>query len=106
MWKRLVNCRTWWMTVASVLLSAVPAQAFYWYDWPGSRIPPPRTVIPPPEWPEGPQWPGDPPSVTPPVVTPPGAVPEPGTAVAALVGLGAIAIARAWRKKHRQPSGS
>ena len=78
---------------------AAPAEAFYWYGWPGGPRPP-KTVVPPDKPgnpPENPP-PENPPPENPP---PPNGVPEPGTAVAALVGLGALAVSRAWRRKSQ-----
>lgn len=94
----------WWNLLAAVavLASAGPADAFYWYGWPGSQIPPPRTVITPPNK-DHPGSPPDvppvgPPSTTPPD-TPPSPTPEPATAFAALAGLSALAAARVWRRR-------
>jgi len=93
----------WWNLVAAmvVLVSAGPAGAFYWYGWPGSQIPPPRTIVTPPHK-NHPGTPPEVPPVGPPIETPPGGppspTPEPATALAALAGLGALAAARAWRR--------
>ena len=75
--------------------AATPARAFYWFDWPGSNIPRPPTLIDNPR-------PGDPPPPTGrvepgptgpevPINNPPGGptpgpnpVPEPATALLAL----------------------
>jgi hypothetical protein len=95
----------WAAAVAAVLASAGPAPAFYWYGWPGSRVPPRKTIVGPPGAPENPPVfpPLMPPVNSPPELppTPPGPVPEPGTALAALAGLGALAAARMWRGRRR-----
>jgi hypothetical protein len=101
------RCAIWWGSVAAVgmvLAFAEPAQAFYWAGWPGSKIPPERTVI-------GPQHkdtPGNPPERVPvgPASTaspiPPGQqVPEPASALAAIIGFGALAALRAVRRGKR-----
>jgi MYXO-CTERM domain-containing protein len=88
--------------VVALLTSAEPVSAFYWYGWPGSKLPPDRTVVTPPHK----DKPGNPPERPPvnppeqPPVIPPGSpVPEPATALAALAGLGALAATRAWRRR-------
>jgi hypothetical protein len=90
------------LAIAALLMSAEPARAFYWYGWPGSKLPPDRTVVTPPHK----DKPGNPPERPPvnppnnPPVIPPGTpVPEPATALAALTGLGAMAALRAWRRR-------
>lgn len=93
--------------LAGLAASAGPAGAFYWYthtdktvispkdkDKPGN--PPGRPPVNPPGNPP----PGNPPPGNP----PPSPVPEPATALAALVGLGALGAARAWRRKHADAS--
>jgi MYXO-CTERM domain-containing protein len=84
---------------AGLLVLAGPAQAFYWYGWPGSQLPPDRPVITPPND-DKPGNPPDRPPVNPPPEEPPpnNPTPEPGTAVVALVGLGAIAARRLMRQ--------
>src|SRR5215211_393146 len=90
----------WVAAVAGLLSSAEPVGAFYWYGWPGSKLPPDRTVITPPHEDKPGNPPDRPPVNPPPDETPPNnPTPEPGTALAALIGLGAIAVRRAWRRK-------
>src|SRR5262245_12424757 len=88
--------------VVAILASAEPAEAFYWYGWPGSKLPPDRTVVTPPHK-DKPGTPPDRPPVTPPdqpPITPPGSpVPEPGTGLVALLGLGALVATRRWRRR-------
>ncbi|HVL15734.1 MAG TPA: PEP-CTERM sorting domain-containing protein [Gemmata sp.] len=79
------------VAMLGVVTFAAPADAFYWYGWPGGPKPP-KTVTPPPEEPP----PEEPPPKEPPPTT---VTPEPGTAMAALIGLGALA---AWRRTRRQ----
>jgi MYXO-CTERM domain-containing protein len=97
----------WVVAVTAVVLTAVPAQAFYWRGWPGSRVIVAPTLIPTND--EG--NPGNPPQPFPypgtennypPPVGPPGPenVPEPGTGLAGLLGLGAVAVARWVRRKR------
>lgn len=106
--------------VAATLAVCGPAQAFYWHDWPGSRVLVQQTVIPqqhqnstanpptstPPETTPGP-GPGTPRTPPPPIGPPVGGdkppvgpqqTPEPGTGLLALLGLGAMAAARRWRR--------
>jgi len=97
-----------WAAVAA-LATAGPAQAFYWYGWPGSAQPRPRSLVPadsaklPPNPTADPTVPpgGEPPepgTPVPPVETPnPEHVPEPATGVAVLVGLGVLAARRLRR---------
>ena len=90
----------WIAAVAGLLSTAGPARAFYWYGWPGSKLPPDRTVITPPHQDKPGNPPDRPPVTPPPDTTPPGtSTPEPSTALAALIGLGALTARRAWRKK-------
>jgi hypothetical protein len=102
--RRLGRTRWKWLyAIAAVVAAPQCATAFYWCEWPGSRVPRERTVLspgqqhipgnPPPHVPIGP------PVVNPPV-GPPNSVPEPGTALAALLGLGAMAGWKALRKKR------
>jgi MYXO-CTERM domain-containing protein len=94
---------SWLSAVVAVLLLTGPAQAFYWYGWPGSRVPPRKTIVGPPDKhaPENPpEVPVNPP-VVPPVVPPTEPVPEPATALAALAGLGALAAARLAANRRR-----
>ena len=91
----------WAATLAATVSSPGAASAFYWYGWPGSKLPPDRTVITPPHQ-EKPGNPPDRPPVNPPPEQPPpnNPTPEPGTALAALIGLGAVAARRAWRRSR------
>jgi hypothetical protein len=106
--------------VIAALAACGPAHAFYWQGWPGSQLripptliltppqsapisPPPETVTPPP--PLGPPVPvNQPPGGTPsgPPVGPPEHTPEPATGLLGLVGVGALAAVRKWRKKASQ----
>src|SRR5688500_18916915 len=98
---RRLRARFCWFAAAAGLLAASgPAQAFYWYGWPGSKLPPDRTVITPPND-DKPGNPPDRPPVKPPTTPPPpnNPIPEPGTAVVALAGLGAIAARRIFRRR-------
>lgn len=114
-----------WAAVVVVLTAADPARAFYWHDWPGSRLrveptligppsapvvptnpPPAPRVDPPPFFPPPPPPIREPnPPIGPPVpvdrppVGPPTPTPEPATALLGLLGLGALA-ARRWRAKQ------
>jgi hypothetical protein len=96
--------------VGALLLACSPARAFYWHGWPGSRVTPVPTLIPPPSQttpgtptppppeqvpPGGP--PGGPP-VGPPPVGPPNQTPEPATGLIALAGLGAVAVRKWWKR--------
>jgi hypothetical protein len=105
MLKHCVSLMSWVIASAAILVAAVPAQAFYWYGWPGSGTPPPHTVVDPPPGGAGPP-------TRPPVGPPdnqnnpppggggePHSTPEPTTGLAALFGIGALAAARRWRKK-------
>lgn len=97
-------------TAAAALLltgwGAGPAVGFYFPNWPGSRVPPPPSVVPP----DAPT-PGNPPSTQPPTDTPPTqnpppgteqppGVPEPATSVAAGIGLMAVAAVRRMKRKR------
>jgi hypothetical protein len=92
-------------TPVIVLATAAPASAFYWKGWPGSLLPPDRTLVPPgdqtkpgspplpggePKLPPGGELPEPPPGGPPPSEN----VPEPGTALLGLLGLGGIAAGR------------
>jgi hypothetical protein len=83
--------------------TAVPASAFYWYDWPAG---PPRqkTLIrpkkdqernPPDRPPVGPA-----PIDIPPTGPGPNPVPEPATLLGVLTGMGSLALGRALRKSR------
>ena len=79
--KRRLSRLCWISALAGLLLTAEPASAFYWYGWPGSQIPPGRTVIPPPHENSPGNPPDRPPVNPPPDTTPPGSpTPEPSTA--------------------------
>ncbi len=94
--------RNWrvWAAVVGVLTAADPARAFYWHDWPGSRLRVEPTLIGPPAVPTEPPPPirepnlpvGPPVEVGRPPVGPPTPTPEPATAVLGLLGLGALAL--------------
>lgn len=97
--------------LTGVLMSAGPASAFYFPDWPGAAVRSPPSLVPPEVPTEG-----NPPSLTPPSwwefppptetttppnptePTPPGTVPEPGTLVIGGIGLLAVAAVRRMRK--------
>ena len=99
------TCGIWraWAALAIALTVCGPARAFYWQDWPGSRLPirespiiPPRSNEPgkpPPEVPIKNEPPDKPP-------VGPNPTPEPSTGLIGLVGLGALAVRR-WRKQMR-----
>jgi MYXO-CTERM domain-containing protein len=108
------SCAIWWnwaIALAAIAISSAPVQAFYWYGWPGSGLPPDRTIVGPPggKSGSGPKVPVGLPVVvtTPPPgqgTEPPGggsgphSTPEPATGIVALIGLGALAAARAYRR--------
>lgn len=92
---------SWRMWGAVIVLLAINTQAhaFYWYGWPGSLVPPRETLTPPTE-PENPNPPVGPPvPVDKPPVGPPQHTPEPSTGIIGLLGFGALAAARKWRKR-------
>jgi MYXO-CTERM domain-containing protein len=92
----------WVAATVGVLSSASTAHAFYWYGWPGSKLPPVRTIIPPPHDKHPGNPPDRPPVNPPPDTTPPGSpTPEPATALTALIGLGALAARRVWQSKKQ-----
>ena len=100
-----------WGAAAVLLAANGPAQAFYWYDWPGDKHGGPSLVSPK----EARPFPVNPPlevttpmpPVGPPVpvdrtpVGPPTHTPEPATGLIGLVGLAAVA-ARKWRSTRRK----
>jgi MYXO-CTERM domain-containing protein len=94
------TCGTWRSLLAlTVALAACgPAQAFYFPGWPeDSRFRPQESPIIPRSQPPvtlPPLIPGD--NEKPPVG--PNATPEPSTGLIGLLGLGAIAAARRWRR--------
>ena len=99
----------WVGAAAVVVATAAPAPAFYWKGWPGSGIRTETTIVtptdkpptdkPPTDKPPVDQPPTDYPPPPPPPPPPPEQLPEPGTAVAGLIGLGAVAVARRLRRK-------
>jgi MYXO-CTERM domain-containing protein len=96
-----VTCGTWriWAALVVVLAVCGPARAFYWQDWPGSRLREP--VLPSPLVPGR----NEPPPLGPPVPIDkppvgPNPTPEPSTGLIGLIGLGAIAAVRRWRKRR------
>ena len=97
---RRLSRLSWIAAIAGLLSSAEPARAFYWYGWPGSKLPPDRTVITPPHK-DKPGNPPDRPPVNPPPDTPPpnNPTPEPATGLAALIALGAMAARQVMRRK-------
>lgn len=115
-------CANWWIwaiVMGAGLAAATPAQAFYWYDWPGSGVPPHHVIVGPPHGgssggkppthPGNPGTPSTPPSgpSTPPRVPtgPPSdqtnPTPEPATGVIALAGAGILAAGRTLRKRMK-----
>jgi MYXO-CTERM domain-containing protein len=97
--------------VAIVLTACSPAHAFYWYDWPGSRVRVEPSLLPPTTTPGNPPSlpPIGPPPTTPPPVNefepppplpPPEQTPEPSTGLIGLLGLGAVAALRRWRSRQ------
>jgi MYXO-CTERM domain-containing protein len=120
------RCETWraWAArtacaVATVLAASGPAHAFYWYDWPGSGlrvqqtlIPPhhdspanPPVIVVPPDFPQPPGTVIPPVPIGPPVPinkppVGPNPTPEPSTGLIGLIGLGALAAVRRWRKRQ------
>jgi hypothetical protein len=110
--------RLWVIALAAMVVSSAPVQAFYWYGWPGSGVPPDRIIVGPPGGKSG-----SPPKVpvgVPVVVTtpppgqgtePPGGgtephtTPEPATGLVAIVGLGVLAAVRALRRGKREVAG-
>jgi hypothetical protein len=104
-----------WRIGAAVVVAvttAGPARAFYWQNWPGSQLHAAQTLVDnsvvsgkpsttqrasvPPSNPNGPT-PDGPPDAPP--VTPPTQTPEPATALLGVVGLGAVAVVRKWKRK-------
>lgn len=90
--------------VAVLFVFSNSAQAFYWRGWPGSGLVTAPHLVDPNH-----PTPGNPPSdplplpgtentYIPPGVGSPESVPEPTTGLAGLIGLGAIAALRRWRK--------
>jgi hypothetical protein len=114
-----VVCGTWrvWVAVAVVLTAAVPARAFYWGTWPGSKLStPPTLVFPtplklgsPPPIPPPPELIGQPtptqgptlPVNQPPPLGPPEQAPEPATGVLGLLGFGTLVVMRRWRRNSK-----
>ncbi|AWM41411.1 hypothetical protein C1280_33365 [Gemmata obscuriglobus] len=97
-----------WGALAVLLAGSAPAQAFYWYDWPGSRVPREPTLLNPtslltPDTPREPTIPnppsGPPVPVDKPPIGPPEHTPEPSTGLIGLIGLGAVAARKWWKKR-------
>ncbi len=93
----------WTLSLVVMAATAVPAEAFYWYDWPAGT-PRDRSVIrpgphnernPPNKPPIGPV-----PLDVPPTGPGPNAVPEPTSIVGILTGLGALIAGRARRRRE------
>jgi hypothetical protein len=85
--------------LAALVLVGQPATAFYWYGWPGSGELP-RPLIPRPSLPKSEEPLPKPPTPLPPdTPVTPREVPEPGTLLAAAVGLAAAGAARRWTRK-------
>jgi MYXO-CTERM domain-containing protein len=100
-----------WAAVGVLLIACEPAHAFYWQGWPGSLLranplpvgppsqPPADTAEPPSEEHTPPPPVGPPVPVDRPPVGPPTHTPEPATGLLGLLGLGAIAARRWWKRK-------
>jgi hypothetical protein len=105
----------WVVALVAIIVTSAQAHAFYWYGWPGSGVPPDRTIVGPPGGSSKP--PPKNPTGTPVVVTnpPPGGTgteppgggseshptPEPATGLATLAGLGVLAVVRAFKRRNR-----
>lgn len=93
--------------VAVLLLVCDSAQAFYWYNWPGSRLRVDEPIIPTPiiDVPGNPPPPGTGPRPVPPIGPPvpvdnppgPNPTPEPATGLLGLLGIGVLVV-RSWRR--------
>jgi len=87
------------LTGLAAVLTAGPASAFYFPNWPGARLSVAPAIVTD-------YAPGDPPSVQPPTPpepttpttpSPPGGVPEPGTLLLAGIGMAALLRRSVWR---------
>ena len=104
------TCGIWrvWAALAIALTVCGPARAFYWQDWPGSRLRVQESpIIPPKSQPPvqvPPLLPGRNDLPVGPPITPekppvgPHPTPEPSTGLIGLLGLGALAAVRRWRR--------
>jgi len=85
------------IAIAVIALTCAPAHAFYWRDWPGSRIKLPDTLIP-----DDPGSGGGPGGDFDPGPGNGGGndphVPEPGTLLASAMGLALVGL-RQWRRR-------
>lgn len=100
------TCGTWraWAALAIALTACGSARAFYWPGWPGSQLRSQDTLVTQPRTEEPvqptPQFPGgDKPPVGPNPGPSPTPTPEPASGLIGLLGLGALAAARRWRRK-------
>jgi hypothetical protein len=107
------------VAVGVLLIVVSDARAFYWFEWPGSRIPREPSLIEPPHHnqPGNPPRPHEPletggpvpPTINPPVpvdrtpVNPPEPIPEPASGLLAIAGLTALLAQKCRQyRQHRE----